>query len=1123
MNMQEGSEFSKAYKALNPRQKQAVDTIEGPVLVVAGPGTGKTQLLSMRVANILRRTDTLPSNILCLTFTESGAAAMRQRLLRLMGQDAYKVAIHTFHSFGTEIINHNPEYFYSGARFRPADELSSREVLEPIFEGLGHSNPLASTMNGEFTALRDTQSAIANLKKAGLKPADLRSILKHNESFITFAEPILTAAFDTPRFSKKNLPACEVALEKLQTYTDEAPFPHPFFKPLAVICAHELARALDAAEAANSTTPMTAFRNRWLERNHKREFVFKDRARDKKLRTVADIYQKYLAGMSERELFDFDDMILNVITAMEEKPELRFNLQEKYLYILVDEFQDTNGAQLRLLQNLTDNPVHEGRPNVLVVGDDDQAIYAFQGAEIGNILQFKDMYREPSIITLTDNYRSTNDVLANSRAVISQGQQRLETTLEGIDKTLTAHHTHQKSSAQLHHFKNPTEQYHWIVSQIQTLLTDGVAPSEIAVLGRNHRQLMQFLPYLREANIAISYERRNNVLEAEHVRAITLMARVVNALGEQRFDIVESLLPELLSYDFWGLSTDELWKLSLSAYRQHKFWVELMLEGDGESKGKLKRIAEFLIVSSHEARVEPLDYMLDRFIGSQEEQAPNDAESEDELVVQTGPDEEEFISPLRDFYFNKERLEQNPSEYLTMLSNLSVIRQRLREYRPDRPLMLNDFVTFIDLHERSNMSIVDTSDHSEDSQAIHLMTAHKSKGLEFDAVFILSCQDNIWGDSARSRSSSVRFPHNLAIEPAGQGSDDNLRLFFVAMTRARTMLQMCSYDIDDSGKESLPAAFLQGEPFTAQPHPAAQKPTALAQSLEPTWRLRHIHAPSVDRHQLLQPQLDRYQLSVTHLNNFLDVTNGGPQAFLLQNLLRFPQAMGSGAVFGSAIHAVLQRAHVHLASSGERRPLEDILHDFELQLQKARLNERDFDYLLEKAGDVLPGYLHQRYDSFTPHQLAEYSFTNQGVTIGEARLTGAIDLLDVDKESKEVIVTDYKTGRAVANWSGRTDYEKIKLHKYRQQLMMYKLLVEESRDFGGPHTVTRGIIDFVEPDTDGAVHQLVMVFDDKEMAQFKHLIEVVWRHIMALDLPDTSKYPANYHGVLAFERDLLEK
>ena len=119
------TEFTQAYQSLNAAQKQAVDTIEGPVLVVAGPGTGKTQLLGMRAANIVRQTDTLPGNILCLTFTESAAAAMRQRLISLMGADGNKIAVHTFHSFGSDIIGNNPEFFYNGAKFTTADELTS--------------------------------------------------------------------------------------------------------------------------------------------------------------------------------------------------------------------------------------------------------------------------------------------------------------------------------------------------------------------------------------------------------------------------------------------------------------------------------------------------------------------------------------------------------------------------------------------------------------------------------------------------------------------------------------------------------------------------------------------------------------------------------------------------------------------------------------------------------------------------------------------------------------------------------------------------------------------------------------------------------------------------------------
>src|ERR1035437_9408703 len=117
-------DFKKRYATLNKAQREAVDIIDGPVMVIAGPGTGKTELLSVRTANILKKTDTLPENILCLTFTDSGANAMRERLVGTIGKDAYKVAVHTFHGFGSEVINQYGEFFYEGAHFRPADELS---------------------------------------------------------------------------------------------------------------------------------------------------------------------------------------------------------------------------------------------------------------------------------------------------------------------------------------------------------------------------------------------------------------------------------------------------------------------------------------------------------------------------------------------------------------------------------------------------------------------------------------------------------------------------------------------------------------------------------------------------------------------------------------------------------------------------------------------------------------------------------------------------------------------------------------------------------------------------------------------------------------------------------------
>src|SRR5512146_2962246 len=149
------STFEDEFKRLNKAQREAVEATEGPVLVIAGPGTGKTQLLSMRVANILKKNDVLPGNILCLTFTDNAARNMRERLSSIIGQPAYHVAIHTFHSFGTDVINHYPDYFTGRQLLQQIDELGQYELLKSIFEELPHGNPLSAKVGDDFIFLKD--------------------------------------------------------------------------------------------------------------------------------------------------------------------------------------------------------------------------------------------------------------------------------------------------------------------------------------------------------------------------------------------------------------------------------------------------------------------------------------------------------------------------------------------------------------------------------------------------------------------------------------------------------------------------------------------------------------------------------------------------------------------------------------------------------------------------------------------------------------------------------------------------------------------------------------------------------------------------------------------------------
>lgn len=1098
------SEFAKRYDALNAAQKQAVDTIDGPVMVIAGPGTGKTELLSMRVANILKKTDAIPQNILCLTYTESGAHAMRERLVGLIGAEAYKVAIHTFHSFGSEIINRNPEYFYQGAYFRPADELSSYEVLRGIFEKLPHTSRLASKMNDEYTYLRDTQTALSDLKKSGLTSDELLAILDRNDRFTTWLQPRLNDTF-SPRLSKKSFGPIEKLLSDIDSYQEDE-YTLVTYEPLHAIFASSLERALDHARHDDSTKPLSAWKREWCTKRDDGELTLKDEARSMRLREVAGVYYEYLVTMQQRSLFDFDDMILRTVHALEVFPDLRLNLQEQYQYVLIDEFQDTNDAQMRLLWNLTNAASSEGRPNVMIVGDDDQAIYRFQGANISNILDFRELYRDVAIVTLRDNYRSADPILSLARDTIIQADERLETSIETIDKTLTPHYRAADVMTSFETYVDESSEYAAIAEQIARDHT--VHPDKtIAVIARHHRQLQAMLPYLQNHAIPLSYDRRDNVLDSEPVRFLELLARTVNLLAEQRLESVNGLLPELLAHPAWDIKPDELWQLSLKAHRAKQFWLETMLAADG----RLSDIAEWLLLSAHLSVHEPLEYIIDHLTGTTELQAADTpgTELEDEQSLEA--DHEGFRSPLRDHFFSKELLEKHPAQYVSYLEALSAIRHRIRDYHPEGELLLRDFVHCIDRYRELGLMIQSATHITAGRSPIELLTAHRSKGLEFDTVYIIGLNDRVWGSSARSRGKLISYPHNLPIGITGDSDDEHIRLLYVALTRAKSRLVLSNHKMSDSGRPSLPVGYLNHMQKTEIEHqaPAIERERAV-------W---HAGISRVTHHamsELLHETLSSYKLSATHLCNFLDVSRGGPELFLLQNLLRFPQAMSPSAAFGSAIHLTLQRAHAHLAATGKKRPVEDLLGDFDQALGDYQLAREQHDYFTKKGSDVLQAFLAARYDSFSPTQRVELAFGNDSIILDGIRLSGAIDLMDIDPETRTIIVTDYKTGKSAPTWQGRTEYEKIKLHHYRQQLLFYKLLIENSRQFEG-YVVSKGVIEFVEPDARGVIHRLELDYQPEELAEFSDLIAGVWKRIHALDFTTGDAYMESLAGIQKFE------
>ncbi len=1098
--------------SMNPAQKRAVDSIDGPLLVLAGPGTGKTQLLSTRVANILERTDVGPSNILCLTFTDNAARNMRERLTKIIGRQAYHVAIHTFHSFGVDIINHYPDLFSRRQLLQQVDELGRYQLLAEIFENLPHSNPLSAKVGDNFVFLRDTLDVIGWLKQNAVTPAELHILLNANKKTIdALSEPIAETFVESPL--AKHLPKYEKLLEDINKLARaELILGFPTF---ADKCALELEEAIERTDSTSRYVPeITQWRQRWCQKDASGIYIFKDGGRNwRKMQALANVYQELLDRMIRQGLYDFEDMVMESVHAIEDSDELRFNLQERYQYILVDEFQDTNKAQLRMLTALGDSPVHEGRPNIMAVGDDDQAIYAFQGAEVSNMAVFAKIYDAKPIV-LSENYRSAKKILDVSEAVAEQISDRLESVVPGAKKKLRPTKKFSKTDADYQSFASELAQYSWIADEVSRLIKSGTVPEEIAVIAPRHKYLERLMPYLGEKNIPVAYERRENILDAPLIIELTSMAELVVALAENQQEEADALFSQVLGYDFWGFPSKLLIDISLECYKKHRHWLDVLTRHKNRD---VKAVTDWFMDLAKRSRLEPMEYMMDRLIGG----TVSGIDSEFDKIELPSEKPLKFTSPFKDFYFSAERYDKATESYLTLLGQLSTLRQNLRQWQPNQTLHIIDLVEFIELNRAARLKITDTNPHTQSTAAVQVMTVYKAKGLEFDAVFAINAQDEVWGPTAKSRSPRITLPRNLPIAPAGESDADKLRVFFVALTRAKQTLHICGYSHSLDNKVSPPLSFIDGikglEPMQITKPPSVKSAEIL--STDWSYRFRQIIA---DKPSLMAPILADYKLSVTHLNNFLDVTEGGPYYFLMHNLLRFPEALTPSAAYGDSVHQTLKWLHVELRQSGKMPTVAAIQNYFDDMLGRKHLKKSDYARLKGRGREALTRFIKERRKIFDAKDLAERGFNNDGVVIGDARLSGKIDIIHL-KDSGRAEVSDYKTGKPAASWQGKDSFENIKLHKYRQQLLFYKILVENSASFQGRIRIDTGKLEFVERDAaDRLLPALELSYEPAEITRFATLIKAVWKRIMELNFPDTSGYETSLAGIKAFEQDLLK-
>jgi len=1109
------------YTALNSAQREAVNTIDGPLLVIAGPGTGKTQLLSARVARILQQTDTPAHNILCLTFTESGAANMRTRLASFIGPSAYDVTISTYHAFGGDLIRRFPEYFAETNLQNPVDELGQRQIITDIVERMSYQNPLKQTRHH----LDDLLSTISEVKRALLSPDDLRKLADENLAYIHAVNrdlPEIFAGFTRVPTIKKAQPIFEQVLHSLDAHAPHTPV-STRFGSLAGIAHTQLQAALQDALEVGKTTPLTAWKNDWLVKTEQNEFTLSGELESKRIRALADTLEQYEAALAARGLYDFDDMILQSIHALENHADLRFTLQERYLYILLDEFQDTNAAQSRLVQLLADNPVNEGRPNLMAVGDDDQAIYAFQGAQYSNMLDFYHSYQDVSVINLTENYRSHADILLAAKNVAEQIGERLHHHFDGASKTLiAANRSLPKQSVMTRkEFLSDIAQADAIAREVRSLIDRGTTPSEIAIIAPRHKQLEPLVPYLNALKIPVRYEKRENILETPIIQQLVTMSRLIVAISNNDIGKADHLWPEVLSYDFWHIPISRIWEMSWQvagarhAHEANASWSKALL-----ADGTTFRIPALLFLSlAAKTGQETCEAMLDYLVGTSS-------------VDTNEPDLPRVYSPLREYYTSPAMQAEKPELFYDALSHLAVLRSRLRDHQNtrDTALTLQDLITFVDMYEAADERMINTSPYSQQKDAVQLMTVFKAKGLEYQHVFLSSLQDEVWGGASRGQSNRITLPANLApIRHAGATDDERLRILFVAITRAKTGLHLSSVAQSYSGKPTRRLRYLderKGDdgqtrdfvlPEFAQAVQRSETEPPTINQLDLSWRKRHTDGLTItDLQALLADTIANYHLSPTHLSSFIDLEYGGPQRFFFNTILRFPEAPSPDGEFGNAIHETLEWLQHQVTKQGAPPPIPEALDYFAERMQRKKIAASRIELEIERGRTALAAYLTTRAKQYKPTDRAEFNFRSEGVHLGDIRLSGKVDRLEIDTINHTITVVDYKTGKSYSRWESIP-----KLHRYRRQLYCYKLLVEQAPIFKG-YRVIGGRLEFVEPDTSGNINALALAFTDDESERTKQLLAALWQHIQTLNFPDVASYDASLSGIRQFEQDLID-
>ncbi len=951
-------DFKKIYEEeflkLNAKQKEAVKTVEGPVMVIAGPGTGKTQILSRRVANILLNYDTNPEEIVCLTYTEAGASEMLDRLENLLGEHGRNVRVSTIHSFCSALILDNPDYFENQPKVI-STAIKYELLKEAMDENTKEDDILYKNSRDRYSSKEELLYLFSRMKRQSLDKNDIKNEVD------------------------EYLKAIELSVQGDDLYKK--------FKYQRAVAKKNI--------MAGDLKP---------------EFE-KEKQKLKKMLNGSEIIEKYREKLADKNYFDFDDMILWTKELLENNHGLQQTISKGIKYLFVDEFQDTSVLQNELVDLLV---VGKEKPNIFVVGDDDQSIYRFQGVSATNIEDFGIKY-QPKEIVLEENYRSSQVIIDAAKQLISNNPRK--------DKQLIASGNNKYYAPKLPiltKYETDLDERIGVLNEVKELIDNGVTPADIGVIYGRNDEGKKLANLFRENGIPVNIKINESLFEDPFFKKLYALLKYVNKPYSTISD-----LRKILYFDFFNIPIEDLVAMrniqevkDVSFSKGIKFYKELE---------KLRKK-----LSNSKQYISPM-YILQQIVKV----------LEIDVYIMKSKEKYHLVSVLTSLY--------------EFMLNEMLIKPKLS---------LAVFLDCIAGLKEMNVDIPINELETSPDNCVNLMTAHGSKGLEFDYVFMVKCNDSkiaTW-PGGKSNKNIFSYPPSLNFKEENENELDEQekrRLFYVAMTRAKKELNF-SY----SAKNPKTKFIAELGDYYIESNPNLKTSQNIKKS---------IIVPSLTKEEIKEIATN-FSLSVSSLNSFLKC----PLSFYFNKVLKHHSDGNEAMTFGSIVHEILEGIYVSDKNDSQELTLKSVISKIEaVQLFKEVFEQKSCDLPSDRARNYnylrLLSIIENLYNAnyFKPGILAiEKNIKN--IKLGDIKNTtvdlsevanfeinGKIDKIEVDGDIVRVI--DYKTGnyeKSEKKLVGPNDDLPEGGDYWRQAVFYYILTTNSNIDLTGKKLVIQYV--FVE-------------------------------------------------------------